>query len=65
MTMPHLTNCSHSADGWCLACVKELWEDKQHYKKGVTSALHSYWQHLDVEKLSRHLEDIQFHSDIA
>lgn len=26
MTMPHLQNCSHSKDGWCLNCVKELWE---------------------------------------
>lgn len=21
MTMPHLMNCLHSEDGWCLACV--------------------------------------------
>lgn len=27
MTMPHLMNCSHSHDGWCLECVKELHED--------------------------------------
>lgn len=27
MTMPHLMNCPHSEDGWCLDCVKELWED--------------------------------------
>ena len=24
MTMPHLMNCAHSEDGWCLECVKEL-----------------------------------------
>lgn len=24
MTMPHLMNCQHSHDGWCLRCVKEL-----------------------------------------
>ncbi len=24
MTMPHLMNCSHSGDGWCLQCVGEL-----------------------------------------
>ena len=28
MTMPHLMNCSHSADGWCLQCVKELWDEQ-------------------------------------
>jgi len=22
MTMPHLMNCDHSHEGWCLACVK-------------------------------------------
>ena len=26
MTMPHLMNCAHSDDSWCLACVKALWE---------------------------------------
>ncbi len=24
MTMPHLMNCQHSEDGWCLECVKAL-----------------------------------------
>ena len=27
MTMPHLMNCPHSEDGWCLSCVKELWDE--------------------------------------
>jgi len=25
--MPHLMNCPHSEEGWCLACVKEQWEE--------------------------------------
>jgi hypothetical protein len=30
MTQPHLMNCSHSPDGWCLACVRELYDiDKE------------------------------------
>lgn len=29
MTMPHLSNCQHSSDGWCLDCVKKLF-DKLH-----------------------------------
>lgn len=29
MTMPHLMNCDHSDDGWCLACVKDLWQSHQ------------------------------------
>lgn len=24
MTMPHLMNCPHSGDGWCLECVGEM-----------------------------------------
>lgn len=24
MTMPHLMNCEHSDDGWCLGCVNDL-----------------------------------------
>lgn len=38
MTMPHLMNCSHSEDGWCLKCVKEQWQEMQFVKDvlGVT-----------------------------
>ena len=24
MTMPHLSNCAHQGEGWCLSCVKVL-----------------------------------------
>lgn len=27
MTMPHLMNCMHSEEGWCIPCVKELHAD--------------------------------------
>lgn len=27
MTMPHLMNCNHMGDGWCLDCVKKLWDE--------------------------------------
>jgi hypothetical protein len=29
MTMPHLSNCVHQGDGWCLDCVKILWEKNE------------------------------------
>ena len=29
MTMPHLMNCDHSPDGWCLACVKKLESERE------------------------------------
>lgn len=27
MTMPHLMNCSHQGEGWCLDCVKQLQQE--------------------------------------
>lgn len=29
MTMPHLMNCAHDENGWCLDCVEELWSKTQ------------------------------------
>ena len=29
MTMPHLMNCPHMDDGWCLDCVAKQWEELQ------------------------------------
>lgn len=25
MTMPHLSNCPHDGDGWCIDCVKGMY----------------------------------------
>jgi hypothetical protein len=30
LTIPYLMNCSHSSDGWCLACVRELHDALEH-----------------------------------
>ena len=27
MTMPHLMNCGHSPDSWCLDCVREMHDE--------------------------------------
>lgn len=32
MTMPALMNCEHSADGWCLECVRKLSRDRDAWK---------------------------------
>lgn len=29
MTMPHMMNCQHIEDGWCLDCVAELAKDSE------------------------------------
>lgn len=45
MTMPHLMNCGHSAEGWCLDCVAEMGNDNLKFKEllfgrhGVISGL--------------------------
>ena len=33
--MPHLQNCDHLSDGWCLVCVKELWDEKDKLEQRV------------------------------
>lgn len=33
--MPHLMNCEHDENGWCLACVRALHEEKEGYKTRV------------------------------
>lgn len=45
MTMPHLMNCDHSADGWCLDCVKKLWEEK--------SLIDDLWEGVESEERLR------------
>lgn len=33
MTMPHLMNCNHLADGWCLECVGAMYAELQVLRK--------------------------------
>lgn len=33
MTMPHLQNCDHQGEGWCLDCVKNLYDDLQRARR--------------------------------
>lgn len=35
MTMPHLMNCDHSSDGWCLACVKQMHDQREQYETAL------------------------------
>lgn len=41
MTMPHLMNCDHSSDGWCLDCVKELWDDRRELAEAAIDLVES------------------------
>lgn len=59
--MPHLMNCDHSADGWCLACVKTL-EDERHnavIEAGKYEyALQATVQRLEAVAHDRHVKAI-------
>ncbi len=46
MTIPHLMNCQHQGEGWCLACVKELWEEKER----LLRILNSQGEELDMRE---------------
>lgn len=38
MTMPHLMNCRHSEDGWCLACVEKLQHERDQWAREAQAA---------------------------
>ncbi len=48
MTMPHLMNCSHSEDGWCLDCVKKLWDET--YGPRTLYWMIKEWRSVSIEK---------------
>lgn len=41
MTMPHLMNCAHSPDGWCLDCVAKLAADNDHLRRSLAAFPHT------------------------
>lgn len=59
MTMPHLMNCGHSDDGWCLDCVKAQWEelDALRAEHDVTLA--------EIDDLKAHIADLERERDEA
>lgn len=38
MTMPHLENCHHRADGWCGDCVKQLGTENMDLRQAIANA---------------------------
>ena len=64
MTLPHLMNCSHSGEGWCLDCVKELhdqWEMTAEREAKLREALRSC---LSCMKIQERREDGSFHLSV-
>ncbi len=41
MTMPHLENCHHDENGWCLNCVKQLHDSNESEIIALRNALKS------------------------
>lgn len=39
MTMPHLMNCLHSCEGWCIPCVKEMHEEAERLQQWKAKAI--------------------------
>lgn len=65
MTMPHLMNCDHCDDGWCLDCVKALHDEKEAIRTsldkargharadGVTTRLFAKWCDISPTQLCK------------
>jgi len=47
MTMPWLSNCEHSGDGWCINCVRK---EHDEYEQKIE----------DLQKEIKHLRDALF-----
>lgn len=63
MTMPHLMNCPHQGEGWCLACVKQLWEENESKKEGdetcgPTSVIHQSTDPSNAPEVTNGAEDL-------
>lgn len=71
MTMPHLMNCEHQAEGWCLDCVGKLQAECEALRKDaerfrwlrshpdavcVTVSIHGDWIPAISEQLDAALD---------
>lgn len=44
--MPHLMNCMHSEDGWCLDCVKEMHDESERLHREDSAGFAEVWKEL-------------------
>jgi Restriction alleviation protein Lar len=74
MTMPHLMNCAHCAEGWCLECVGHLHAEVQNAQQACAlsgTQAHQRGQALDVprtpegEPLGSHLARLARKHDLS
>lgn len=60
MTMPHLMNCPHQGEGWCLDCVKELHERNEKLRvclEWIKDNLHSTWRKDIIDEINISLKN--------
>lgn len=55
MTMPHLVNCRHSDTGWCLKCVKVLYDEK--YDAVIAEGKYEYALQATTQRLEEIAHD--------
>ena len=62
MTMPHLMNCNHQDEGWCLDCVKEMHDSS----KMIIKAMRKFMPHVTAKDIAqadtetaKYLEDLR------
>ena len=55
MTMPHLGNCPHDGDGWCIPCVAEMNRDLERCEQEIIPQLRARQAFLE-EVVERQLK---------
>lgn len=63
MTMPHLMNCPHSKDGWCLACVAELHKDCE--RINFLSVMNNGWPVTEEISIPNSVASLDIYSCIS
>lgn len=66
MTMPHLMNCPHLADGWCLTCVGAQYDKKEEAVELVRAFMHAYGVNgLGSDRVDVHNEAAAFLAGVS
>lgn len=63
MTMPHLMNCPHSGEGWCLVCVKKLYDESFEHKVRRSVVLFAEAMEKRLARFGSHDYDDFIHTD--
>jgi hypothetical protein len=52
MTMPHLMNCDHDEEGWCLSCVKQMHDELERERDQARTAARVIYRNLPPASVS-------------